>query len=117
MDVMLDPVAFAAWFGLLVTAFNLLPVGQLDGGHVIFGLLGEKARYVGMAIVAVLLVMGVFLWQGWFVWAVLVFLLGVGHPPPLNDLTPLDGRRKAMGVLVLIIFVLVFVPNPIQLVM
>jgi membrane-associated protease RseP (regulator of RpoE activity) len=116
-DVMLDPVAFAAWFGLLVTAFNLLPVGQLDGGHVLFALFGERVRVVGMVFVGILIVMGIVLWEGWLVWAMLTFLLGVAHPPPLNDLTPLDPRRRVLGMVVLLIFVLVFVPVPLTVVM
>jgi len=116
LDVMLNPIAFAAWFGLLVTAFNLLPVGQLDGGHVVFGLLGERARTVSIAFVVILVAMGIMLWQGWLTWAVLVFLLGVGHPPPLNDISPLDGRRKLLGALVLLLFVLVFAPIPLTIV-
>jgi len=111
-DVMLDPVAFAAWFGILVTAFNLLPVGQLDGGHVLFALFGERVRIVGYAFVGILLVMGVLLWEGWLTWAILIFLLGVGHPAPLNDITPLDPRRKLVGVGVLVLFLLVFAPVP-----
>jgi membrane-associated protease RseP (regulator of RpoE activity) len=116
LDVFLHPMAFAAWFGLLVTAFNLLPVGQLDGGHVVYTLIGDRIRYVGTVFVAILLVMGITLWQGWFVWAVLIFLLGVGHPPPLNDVTPLGGRRKLVAVLTVVIFLLVFVPVPLKIV-
>ncbi|MEJ2559466.1 MAG: site-2 protease family protein [Anaerolineae bacterium] len=112
LDVMLNPIAFAAWFGLLVTAFNLLPVGQLDGGHVIFTLIGDKIQIVGTLFVAALLVMGVMLWQGWFVWALLIFLLGVGHPPPLNDVTPLSRERKLLALLTIFIFILVFTPVP-----
>jgi membrane-associated protease RseP (regulator of RpoE activity) len=115
LDVMLHPMAFAAWFGLLVTAINLLPVGQLDGGHVIFALVGDSMRYVGILFATSLLVMGVTLWQGW-IWAVLIFLLllrgKVGHPPPLNDITPLDGKRQFLGLVVILIFILVFVPVP-----
>ena len=115
-DVMLHPIAFAAWFGVLVTAFNLFPIGQLDGGHVLFALLGERARYVGFALVGTLFLMGLLLWEGWIVWAILVFLLGIAHPPPLNDLVPLDARRKVLGVIVLLIFALVFVPVPLRVV-
>jgi membrane-associated protease RseP (regulator of RpoE activity) len=116
VDVMLHPMAFAAWFGLLVTAFNLLPAGQLDGGHVVFTLIGDRIRYVATAFVAVLLIMGVALWQGWFLWAILIFMLGVGHPPPLNDVTPLDGRRRLLAVLTMLIFLLVFVPVPLKII-
>ncbi len=116
LDVMLHPMAFAAWFGLLVTAFNLLPVGQLDGGHVIFTLVGNRIQYVGTLFVAALLIMGVALWQGWFVWALLIFLLGVGHPPPLNDISPLNSKRKLLASLTILVFALVFVPVPLTVV-
>jgi membrane-associated protease RseP (regulator of RpoE activity) len=112
LDVMLNPIAFAAWFGLIVTAFNLLPVGQLDGGHVIFTLIGDKIQIVGTLFVGALLVMGIMLWQGWFVWAFLIFLLGIGHPPPLNDVTPLSSGRKLLALLTILIFILVFTPVP-----
>jgi membrane-associated protease RseP (regulator of RpoE activity) len=113
LDVMLSPVAFAAWFGLLVTAFNLLPMGQLDGGHVIFTLVGDKIRIVGTVFVAALLVMGVTLWDGWIFWAILVFfLLGVDHPAPLNDITPLDGKHRLLALLAILVFILVFTPIP-----
>jgi membrane-associated protease RseP (regulator of RpoE activity) len=114
LDVMLHPIAFAAWFGLLVTAFNLLPVGQLDGGHVIFTLIGDKIRYIGALFIVAVLLMGALLWQGWYIWAILIFLLGIGHPPPLNDITPLSGKRKLLAVLTILIFVLVFVPIPLK---
>jgi membrane-associated protease RseP (regulator of RpoE activity) len=116
VDVMLHPIAFAAWFGLLVTAFNLLPVGQLDGGHVVFTLIGDKIRYVGTLFVIAVLAMGIALWDGWFVWAILIFLLGVGHPPPLNDVSPLNATRKLLALLVILIFILVFVPVPLTIV-
>jgi membrane-associated protease RseP (regulator of RpoE activity) len=113
LDVMLSPVAFAAWFGLLVTALNLLPMGQLDGGHVIFTLVGDKIRTVGIVFAAALLVMGVTLWEGWIFWAILVFfLVGVDHPAPLNDITPLDGKRRVLAVLTILVFILVFTPIP-----
>lgn len=116
VDVMLHPMAFAAWFGLLVTAFNLLPVGQLDGGHIVFTLIGDKIRYVGTLFVGILLIMGVTLWQGWFVWAILIFMLGVGHPPPLNDVTPLDSRRRLLAFMAVLITLLVFVPMPLKII-
>ena len=114
VDVMLHPIAFAAWFGLLVTAFNLFPIGQLDGGHVVYGLIGEKIRTAGFIFVGVLVLMGALLWQGWITWALLIFLLGVGHPPPLNDITPLDSKRRLLAFFVIFLFVLLFVPIPLK---
>ncbi len=114
-DVFINSLTFAAWFGLLVTAMNLLPVGQLDGGHVAYCLLGQRARLLGMVLVGLMLVAGVFWWSGWLFWAFLVFLvIGVGHPPPLNDLVPLNWQRKFLAFLVFLIFILLFMPNPLQ---
>ena len=108
----LHPVALAGWVGLLVTAINLLPAGQLDGGHVFRALLGERARFVSYAAVAILFGLG-FLYPGWFIFALLIFVLGVRHPPPLNDLTPLDRKRWGVGLLVVAILVTGFVVVPI----
>ncbi|MGI0132246.1 MAG: site-2 protease family protein [Thermoplasmata archaeon] len=108
----LHPVALAGWVGLLVTAINLLPAGQLDGGHVFRALLGERARFVSYAAVAVLFALG-FLYPGWFIFALLIFVLGVRHPPPLNDITPLDAKRWAVGLLAVAILVTGFVIVPI----
>jgi hypothetical protein len=114
-DIFINPVAFAAWFGLFVTAMNLLPVGQLDGGHVIYCLLGSKARYLGIGLVGLMLLAGVFWWSGWLLWALLVFfVIGPGHPPPLNDLVDLDPGRKALAYAMIVLFVILFMPNPLQ---
>ena len=113
-DIFINSVAFAAWFGLFVTAMNLLPVGQLDGGHVIYCLIGEKARILGLVLIGAMMLAG-FLWAGWLVWALLVFLvIGVAHPPPLNDLVPLDLGRKILAYVMIFIFVIMFMPNPLQ---
>ncbi len=117
-DVLLHPIAFAAWFGLLITAFNLLPVGQLDGGHIIYALLGTSSRWIGYATLAVLVVLGFVAWNGWFMWAFLiVFVTGMQHPTPLNALTGLDARRKALGWLAMLIFFLTFTPAPLAMLM
>jgi len=114
-DIFINSVAFAAWFGLFVTAMNLMPVGQLDGGHIIYTILGDKARYLGMALVTIMLVAGIFWWTGWLVWALLIFfIIGTGHPPPLNDLVELGLTRKIIAYLTLILFILLFMPNPLQ---
>ncbi len=117
-DVFLHPVAFAAWFGLLITAFNLLPVGQLDGGHIIYALLGKTSRWIGYVVLAVLVVLGFVAWNGWFMWAFLiVFVTGMQHPSPLNEVTVLDGRRKLLGWLAMLIFFLTFTPAPLAVMM
>lgn len=114
-DILINSVAFAAWFGMFVTAMNLLPVGQLDGGHIIYSLIGDKARYLGMALIGVMLLAGIFWWTGWLVWALLTFfVIGPNHPPPLNDLVPLNPGRKVLAYATLFIFVIIFMPNPLQ---
>ncbi|MFP3853933.1 MAG: site-2 protease family protein [Anaerolineales bacterium] len=111
MDVLVHPLAWAGWAGLLVTALNLIPAGQLDGGHLIYVLLGDKAKQLWLVIVAILVALG-FVWTGWWIWAALIFFLGRYHAQTLDSITPLDGKRKALAVLGLVIFVLTFTPVP-----
>lgn len=114
-DIFINSFAFAAWFGLFVTAMNLIPVGQLDGGHVVYCLLGEKARWLGLGLVGFMVVMGIFWWAGWLFWAGLVFwVIGTGHPPPLNDLVELGWPRRLLAYVMIFIFILLFMPNPLQ---
>jgi membrane-associated protease RseP (regulator of RpoE activity) len=112
VDVMLHPVAWAGWAGLLVTTLNLIPAGQLDGGHVLYVLLGrERAKRILPFILAALVLLG-FLWNGWWLWAGLIFFLGRAYAEPLDQITPLDDQRKALAVLALIVFILTFIPIP-----
>jgi len=110
-DVFIDPVAFAGWAGLLVTALNLLPAGTLDGGHVVYALFGEKAGRAFPFILLFLVMFG-FFWSGWWLWAVLLLWLGRVRAQPLDQITTLDAPRKAVAVLVILIFALVFAPVP-----
>jgi membrane-associated protease RseP (regulator of RpoE activity) len=111
-DVMLHPVAWAGWAGLLVTGINLIPAGQLDGGHIFYTLMGKKAAdRVFPFIVGLLAVMGIF-WNGWWLWAALIFFFGRHHAEPMDQITDLDGKRKVIGVIALVVFVLVFIPVP-----
>lgn len=111
-DIVLHPVAFAGWIGLFITSLNLIPIGQLDGGHVAFALLGGKHRFVSITLVGVLAFLGFFLWSGWSIWAVLMLILGLRHPPVMYWETPLDPRRKLIGWIALVIFILTFIPVP-----
>ena len=117
MDVHIHSVALAAWAGLLVTAFNLMPVGQLDGGHVLYSLVGQRARLLTWPVIGFLVLLGLLFWQGWFLWAALIFLFGQSHPDPLDDITRLDAPRKLIAILVLLIFFLTFTPLPMQLIL
>jgi len=114
-DILLNPVAFAGWIGLFVTSINLIPVGQLDGGHIAYALFGEKHNRLSFILIFVMVLFGLFLWEGWFVWAVLLLILGLRHPPVIYWEVPLDSKRKFIGWLALVIFILTFIPTPFQL--
>jgi len=104
----LNPVAFAGWVGLLITSINLIPAGQLDGGHIARAVLGEKQKYAGWFSIFILL------FTGWWFFAIfIVLLLGTAHPPPLNDISPIDTKRKILFFVALLILVLCFVLFPI----
>ena len=116
-NVILHPVAFAGWIGLLVTAFNLLPVGQLDGGHVSYALFPSRHRLISFLCLLALLVNGLLFWPGWLLWAGLLLLLGMRHPPPAYDWVPLDRRRKILGIITILVFLLTFTPTPFKVVL
>jgi len=111
VDVLLHPVAWAGWAGLLVTALNLIPAGQLDGGHLAFVLMGKRVQALLPFILVGLVLLGIF-WPGWYLWAVLIFLFGRVHAEPLDQITTLDPPRKTLALVGIIVFVLVFVPVP-----
>jgi membrane-associated protease RseP (regulator of RpoE activity) len=115
MDVFLHPVAVAGWAGFFVTALNLFPVGQLDGGRIAYALFGRRHRAVGVVAFGALLVLGVVTRSlNWFVWAgLLFFLVGFHHSPPVDDVTPLTRGRRLLGLLCLILLVLLIPPVPI----
>ena len=111
-DVFLHPVAFAGWIGFLVTSLNLLPIGQLDGGHILYAIFGKYHRTVSIMMICTLLAFGALGWKGWLVWGVLVTIIGIWHPPTLDRDVPLDRRRKVVGALTLLVFLLTFTPSP-----
>jgi membrane-associated protease RseP (regulator of RpoE activity) len=113
-ELLLHPVGFAAWVGILITAFNLFPVGQLDGGHISYALLGERTKPLARILLGVFIVMGVFFWVGWIVWALVILLLGFKHPQLKGDQESLSPARRLLGAVILIIFILSFIPAPIQ---
>jgi Zn-dependent protease len=115
-DVFIHPVALAGWAGLLVTALNLLPVGQLDGGHVLYSLIGQRARMLTWPVIGVLVLLGFLFWQGWLLWAALIFFFGQSHPEPLDGVTRLDTSRKVVAIVVLLILVLTFTPLPMRII-
>lgn len=116
MDVLIHPVGLAGWVGLFVTALNLFPVGQLDGGRIAYALFGAHHRKVSVATFVALLLLGVVTGaMNWIFWAALLFfLIGFHHSPPLNDLTPLSPGRRILGVICLVLLVLLIPPVPIE---
>lgn len=143
-DLFLHPVAFAGWVGLFVTALNLIPSGQLDGGHIVYALFSKKYhRYVSRVMIALLIIFGIGTkilleigndllgsgfnwltqsvpviegWPGWILWAVLLTLMGAKHPPTMYEETDLDMKRKILGLISLLIFIGSFTPAPIKLI-
>jgi len=113
-QLLLHPLAFAGWLGLLVTALNLLPIGQLDGGHIAHALFGRKnSNTIGMVALFSLFLLGLFVWSGLLTWAIIVFFIaGTKSAPPLNDVTKLDGTRVAIGAFAFILLFLILIPVP-----
>jgi len=109
----LHPVAVAGWVGLFVTSINLMPVGQLDGGHVAYAFFGKWHRPVSRIFMVLLGLMGVFIFPGWLIWALLLLFIGTKHPPVEDPYAPLDVGRKLEGLASLIIFIITFPPVPI----
>jgi membrane-associated protease RseP (regulator of RpoE activity) len=114
-DILVHPMAFAGWFGLLATVFNLFPIGQLDGGHIFYALFGKKSYYAGVASVVVILLLGITYWPGWLFWALIVTLIGLRHPPIYED-EKIDLKRKILAAIALLIFLVSFTPAPLGLV-
>jgi membrane-associated protease RseP (regulator of RpoE activity) len=113
----LHPMAFAAWFGLLATALNLFPIGQLDGGHIAYAVMGRRSTLVTYAAVGCALVLTYFS-SSWFVWTLLVvgmlLLFGPNHPRTMDEHVPLDRGRVLIAACALVIFAVCFTPAPIE---
>jgi membrane-associated protease RseP (regulator of RpoE activity) len=114
----LHPIGFGAWFGLLATALNLFPIGQLDGGHVSYAVLGRRSVYITIGTVGVALLLSYFS-ASWVVWTVLMIAMlavfGPRHPPTLDEAVPLDRTRMGLAVFAAVMFALCFTPAPIEL--
>lgn len=113
-DIVLHPVGIAGWVGILITAFNLFPVGQLDGGHIAYALLGVRSRKLSKFVLGLFILMGLFFWVGWLVWAALILVLGLKHPQVADELEKLSPSRRVLGWVAVAIFILSFIPDPIK---
>lgn len=110
----LHPFALAGWLGLLATSLNLIPLGQLDGGHVLYAALGRTQRRLALPLWLALLAVAVFLWAGWLLWCLVTLVMGLQHPPVRDEDAPLDPARRRLGLAALGIFAASFMPVPIQ---
>ena len=111
--IILHPLGFAGWIGLLITSLNLMPVGQLDGGHISYAVFGKRAESISRAVVVILLGLGIWGASMWLFWAILLlFMMGMKHPPPLDYEVSLDRKRKLIGAVTLLIFIVTFIPVP-----
>ena len=113
MDIFLSPYAWAGWLGFLVTSLNLMPLGQLDGGHILYSLIGSKQKHFGWAAFCGLILLS-FYWEGWILWIVMTLLLVmIGHPK-IPDGQKLSFKEKAAGWFIMLIFILTFIPIPVE---
>lgn len=116
VDITLHPIGWAAWFGMLATSLNLLPIGQLDGGHIVYALLGPRLhRIVSFGTLGFLVILGVTMWMGYILFATLVFFLGFRHPSTASNYPPIDTKRIVLAMLALAVLVLTFIPVPVEL--
>ena len=111
-SVIVHPIAFGAWIGLLITGINLVPAGQLDGGHIAYALLGRRARYVSWIVIAAMIALS-FISQAWIIWAGMLFFFGRSHPPVTEENVPLTLTHFLLALTGLLILILTFVPIPI----
>lgn len=111
----LHPFALAGWVGLLATSLNLLPLGQLDGGHIVYATLGRAHRRLAPVLVGLLALAGIF-WRGWLLWCAIVLLMGIRHPPVRDERQALGRGRRVLAVICLVIFALTFMPVPVSMV-
>jgi membrane-associated protease RseP (regulator of RpoE activity) len=113
-DVLLHPIGIAGWIGFFVTALNLLPIGQLDGGHIAYALLGKRHTSLSVVLIGFMTIFGLVHFTGWLFLAFLMLILGFRHPPIIYSEIPLDRKRKIIGWVALVIFIVTFTPVPIK---
>ncbi|MCX7995118.1 MAG: site-2 protease family protein [candidate division WOR-3 bacterium] len=110
-DIFLHPMAFAGWIGFLVTSMNLMPIGQLDGGHIAYSVLLKNQKKLYLPVMICLIGFGI-LWQGWIIWGLLAFILARREPLIQDAITPLSRKEKIYAIIALLILVLTFIPQP-----
>lgn len=113
-DLLLHPVGRAAWVGFFATALNLLPGGQLDGGHILYSVASKYHRKITLIVALLLIPLGLIFWKGWIMWSVLLLAIGFRHPPLLNRWEKLNRTRLVWAAVAVLIFVLCFMPMPVM---
>src|ERR1017187_7207765 len=113
-DLLLHPIGRAAWVGLFATALNLLPGGQLDGGHILYSVASKYHRKITLAVALLLIPLGLFFWRGWILWSVLLLAIGFRHPPLMNRWEQLDHPRLLWAAVAVVMFILCFMPMPVM---
>jgi membrane-associated protease RseP (regulator of RpoE activity) len=113
-DLLLHPVGQAAWVGLFATALNLLPAGQLDGGHILYSVAGKYHKKITLGVALLLIPLGFIFWYGWIMWSVLLLAIGFRHPPLLNRWEKLDRTRLLWAAIAVLMFILCFMPMPVM---
>ena len=111
-DIVLHPIAFAGWAGLFVTALNLLPIGQLDGGHLLYAIFGQNSEKIYKMVLGIFVIICAVWYPGWILLIILLIWFGYRHPPPTDDFTPLDNKRRIIGYITFMIFIISFTPVP-----
>ncbi len=114
-DLLLHPVGRAAWVGLFATALNLLPGGQLDGGHILYSVASKYHRRITLGVALLLIPLGVVFWRGWILWSILLLAIGFRHPPLMNRWEQLDRQRLVWAAVAVLMFILCFMPMPVTL--
>ena len=113
-DLLLHPVGRAAWVGLFATALNLLPAGQLDGGHILYSVAGKYHKKISIFVALLLIPLGFIFWYGWLAWSVLLLAISFRHPPLLNRWEKLDRARLLWAAVAIVMFILCFMPMPVM---
>jgi membrane-associated protease RseP (regulator of RpoE activity) len=113
-DLLLHPVGRAAWVGLFATALNLLPAGQLDGGHILYSVAGKFHKKITIGVALLLIPLGLIFWSGWIMWSVLLLAIGFRHPPLLNRWEKVDRARLVWAAVAVLMFILCFMPMPVM---
>ncbi len=111
-EIYLHPIGLAAWFGIFITALNMLPISQLDGGHILYSLVGSNFKIVSRVLYVGLFIAG-FWWSGWWIWNIVVFVIGLDHPPVVDEEDPLEFSRVMVVIISFVVFVLTFSFRPI----